>query len=109
MNKKNGVTYYSRRELIREIADKNNSNYYDVSDVISILYDIIIEKFASGDNVEIGLFPGLRLTCKFEPIHNFNLQSVIKSHYDYILNIGMKTTQLLKDKIRRRSKKPSNS
>lgn len=100
MENKSDVRYYPRRVLIREIADKNNLNYYDVSDVINALYESIVEKFASGDNVEIGLFPGLKLTCKFEPIQNFKLQSVIKSRYDYILNIGLKTTQLLKKKIR---------
>lgn len=100
MDKKNGINYYSRRELIKEIAERSNLNYYDVSDVINILYDIIIEKFASGDNVEIGLFPGLKLFCKLDPIQNFKLSSVVKSHYDYILNIGLKTTQLLKKKIR---------
>lgn len=100
MDKKNGVKYYSRRELVKEIADRNNMNYYDVSDIVNNLYDVIVEKFASGDNVEIGLFPGLKLICKLEPIQNFKLNSVIKSHYDYILNIGLKTTQLLKKKIR---------
>lgn len=102
MDKKNGVKYYSRRELIREIADKNNLNYYDVSDIVNDLYDVIVDKFASGNNVEIGLFPGLKLICKLEPIQNFKLNNVVKSRYDYILNIGLKTTQLLKNKIRDR-------
>ena len=102
MVKKNDVKYYSRRELIREIADKNNLNYYDVSDIINVLYDVILEKFASGDNVEIGLFPGLKLICKLEPIQNFKLNNCVKSRYDYILNIGLKTTQLFKKKIKER-------
>lgn len=102
MEKENGVTYYSRRELIREIADKNNLNYYDVSDIINNLNDVILEKFASGNNVEIGLFPGLKLICKLEPIQNFKLSNCVKSHYDYILNIGLKTTQLFKKKIKER-------
>lgn len=102
MERKNSAIYYSRRELIHEIAERNNWNYYDVSDIINDLYNLIIEKFASGDNVEIGLFPGLKLTCRLEPIQKFKLHSVVHSHYDYILNVGLKTTQLLKKKIRER-------
>lgn len=103
MSKKNDITYYSRRELVKEIANRNRMNYYEVSDVFDLLYDVIIEKFASGDNVEIGLFSGLHLTCKSEPIRNFNLKNVVKSNHDYILNIGTKTTRLLKDRIRKRT------
>ncbi len=102
MRKKDDVKYYSRRELIKEIADQNNMSIYDVTLVIDLLNEVILDKLSSGDSVEIGLFPGLKLTANARPINQFKFKNVVDTNYDYILNVGIKTTQLFKGKIRDR-------
>ena len=102
MRKKKDIKYYPRRDIVKEIADLNNMSPYDVAQVIDLLNEAIIERLASGDTVEIGLFPGFKLTANFVPIDQFKFRNTVSTNYDYILNVGIKTTQLFKEKIRER-------
>lgn len=69
--------------------------------MLNVLSDVVKEKFSDIDNVEIKIFPGLKVTSKHIPSEQFDshLKDVNISS-DYILKLSAYFTRDFKNKIK---------
>lgn len=59
--------YYNQRKIIDQIHDDTDCSIYEISKILTSLGNVVKDNLGNGDNVEIKLFSGLKITSQFIP------------------------------------------
>ena len=95
--------YYNQKYVIYEIHKNTGYSIRDISNILGSLRNVVKDKFSDLDkNVEIKLFPGLKITSRYVPLEQSNLNlcnnGTITS--DYLLYLNGEFSNRFKNEIK---------
>lgn len=95
-------TYISQKEIAYEIEERLGCSANDVFKMLNVLSDVVKDKFSDMNDIEIKIFPGLKVTSEHIPSEQFNtnLKNVNISP-DYVLKLTAYFTDNFKKEIRK--------
>ena len=87
------------KNIAEEIHRKTGYSPDDITNILKSLGDVVKDKVSDGDNVEIKLFPGLKVTSKHIPPEQFHSNLGI-SNMKSILILNAEFSKHFKQKIK---------
>ena len=57
--------YYNQDSVIRQVMERTNYPYKEIYSIMNTVGDVIVDTFVQDENVEIKLFPGLKLNSRY--------------------------------------------
>ena len=94
--------YYNQRFVINQIQHDTGCSARDVTKVLTSLRDLVKDKLSDSDDSELKIFPGLKVTSRYIPTEQSNLNfcnnGTISS--DYLLYLNGEFSHRFKDEIK---------
>lgn len=110
---KGGITiqqekkYYNQRFIINQIQNDTGCSARDISRILSSLRDLVKDKFSDSEGGELKIFPGLKVTSRYIPTEQSNLNfcnnGTINS--DFLLYLDGEFSHRFKEEIKQLHKK----
>ena len=98
----NKYTYISQKEVACEIEEKLGCSANDVFRMLNALSDVVKDKFSDINDMEIKIFPGLKVTSKHIPLEQFNTNlKNVNMTSDSVLKVSAYFTDNFKKEIRK--------
>lgn len=91
--------YYKSKEIISDVSNDTGYSINEVSRVINSMSKVVREKLAVSNNMEIQLFPGLKLNSRYIPT-NESVSKRLNIKSDYSLFLSANFTDDFKRKVR---------
>ena len=92
--------YYNQKYVINDIHNRTGFSSNDISKIINSLGDVVKDKFSDKDNnVEIKLFPGLKVTSRYIPPDQSKSNLDI-SKLDFVLSLNAIFSDYFRKEIR---------
>ena len=91
-----GKKYYNQRFIINQIQNDTGCSARDIGRILSSLRDLVKDKLSDSEDSELKIFPGLKVTSRYIPTEQSNLNLKNNS----ILSITSVFTDDFRKKVR---------
>lgn len=94
--------YYNQKFVINKIQKDTGCSARQINIILSSLRDLVKDKLSDGEDTEIKIFPGLKVTSRYIPTEQSTLNlcnnGIIKS--DYLLYLDGEFSHRFKEEIK---------
>lgn len=94
--------YYNQRFIINQIQNDTGCSARDIGRILSSLRDLVKDKLSDGEDSELKIFPGLKVTSRYIPTEQSNLNfcnnGIINS--DFLLYLDGEFSHRFKEEIK---------
>lgn len=94
--------YYNQRFIINQIQNDTGCSARDIGRILSSLRDLVKDKLSDGEDSELKIFPGLKVTSRYIPTEQSNLNfcnnGTINS--DFLLYLDGEFSHRFKEEIK---------